>query len=48
MFSIDYPHSVTLWPNSAQHIEKLTEGFDPVSKHKVLAGNAAAVYGFTA
>lgn len=47
MFSIDYPHSVTLWPNSAQHIEKLTEGFDPVSKHKVLAGNAAAVYGLT-
>jgi predicted TIM-barrel fold metal-dependent hydrolase len=47
MFSIDYPHSVTLWPNSAQHIEKLTDGFDEVSKHKVLAGNAAAVYGLT-
>jgi predicted TIM-barrel fold metal-dependent hydrolase len=45
MFSIDYPHSVTLWPNSAEHIEKLTQGFDLESKHKVLAGNAAAVYG---
>ncbi len=26
MFSTDYPHSVCLWPNSREHIEKLTAG----------------------
>jgi predicted TIM-barrel fold metal-dependent hydrolase len=45
MYSADYPHSVTLWPNSARHIANLTEGFDDETKHKVLAGNATAVYG---
>jgi predicted TIM-barrel fold metal-dependent hydrolase len=44
MYSIDYPHSVTLWPNSARYVEALTAGFDESSRHKVLAGNAAAVY----
>jgi predicted TIM-barrel fold metal-dependent hydrolase len=44
MYSIDYPHSVTLWPNSASHIQKLTAGMDADSKRKVLAGNAARVY----
>ena len=44
MYSIDYPHSVTLWPNSATLIPELTEGFDDATRHKVLAGNAAALY----
>jgi hypothetical protein len=45
MFSSDYPHSVTLWPNSRKHVAELTAGMDPVDAEKVLAGNAARVYG---
>ena len=48
MYSIDYPHSVTLWPNSGQHIAELTEGFDDASRTKVLSGNAARAYQFAA
>ena len=32
MYSIDYPHSVTLWPNSARHIAELTAGMDDATK----------------
>jgi predicted TIM-barrel fold metal-dependent hydrolase len=46
MYSTDYPHSVTLWPDSAEHIPVLTEGLSAEDKHKVLAGNAARIYGF--
>ncbi len=45
MFSTDYPHSVTLWPNSRAHIERLANGLTDEDRHKVLAGNAARVYG---
>lgn len=45
MFSSDYPHSVTLWPNTREYANKLTVGLDPVDAEKVLAGNAARVYG---
>ena len=45
MYSSDYPHSVTLWPNSRTHIEKLSQGVDPVAVEKILSGNAARVYG---
>lgn len=45
LFSIDYPHSVCLWPGSAQHIERVTKNVDPVSKAKILAGNAIRLFG---
>jgi predicted TIM-barrel fold metal-dependent hydrolase len=45
MFSTDYPHSVTLWPDSQRHVEELTRGLDPAEAAKVLAGNAERVYG---
>jgi predicted TIM-barrel fold metal-dependent hydrolase len=45
MFSTDYPHSVTLWPSSRDHIAKLTEGMNDGDVRKVLAGNAERVYG---
>jgi predicted TIM-barrel fold metal-dependent hydrolase len=45
MFSTDYPHSVTLWPNTAQHVRELTAGMREDDVAKVLAGNAARVYG---
>lgn len=45
MFSTDYPHSVCLWPNSQEHIAKLTAGVSPEATEKILSGNAARVYG---
>jgi predicted TIM-barrel fold metal-dependent hydrolase len=45
MYSSDYPHSVTLWPNSREHLAKLSKGVDPVALEKIVAGNAARVYG---
>jgi predicted TIM-barrel fold metal-dependent hydrolase len=44
MYSIDYPHSVTLWPHSEVLIKELTEGWDQETRHKVLAGNAVSLY----
>jgi predicted TIM-barrel fold metal-dependent hydrolase len=45
MYSTDYPHSVSLWPQSHSYIERLTAGMDAAARDKVLAGNAARVYG---
>jgi hypothetical protein len=45
MYSTDYPHSVTLWPNSRQHVATLTAGLTDGAASKVLAGNAARVFG---
>jgi predicted TIM-barrel fold metal-dependent hydrolase len=44
LFSIDYPHSVCLWPGSAGHIERVTKGIDPVAKAKILSGNAERLF----
>jgi predicted TIM-barrel fold metal-dependent hydrolase len=48
LFSSDYPHSVCLWPESQQHIARLTQGMAAAAKQKVLAGNAMRVYGLPA
>lgn len=45
MFSTDYPHSVCLWPNSQEHLARLTAGMADADREAVLAGNAARVYG---
>jgi predicted TIM-barrel fold metal-dependent hydrolase len=44
LFSNDYPHSVTLWPNSRAHIERLTAQLDDADRAKVISGNAARLY----
>ena len=44
MFSTDYPHSVTLWPHSADRIAELTAGMAAEDRRKVLSGNAERVY----
>jgi predicted TIM-barrel fold metal-dependent hydrolase len=46
MFSTDYPHSVTLWPNSREYIATMMkEGNVSASdQEKLLAGNAARLY----
>ena len=45
MYSTDYPHSVTLWPNSEKWTAELTAELSDAQRDKVLAGNAARVYG---
>lgn len=46
MYSTDYPHSVTLWPDSRIHVPKLTRDLTDEDKRAVLSGNASRVYGF--
>lgn len=45
LFSLDYPHSVCLWPNTADYIKAATVNCDAVSKQKILAGNAVRIFG---
>jgi predicted TIM-barrel fold metal-dependent hydrolase len=44
MYSTDYPHSATLYPESRRYIAELTEGMDDATKHNLLAGNAVRVF----
>lgn len=44
MFSLDYPHSLNLWPDSAGHIARVTGNVDSIAKEKILAGNAMKVF----
>ena len=44
LWSTDYPHSVTLWPRSAEYIARLTKGLRPDDRERILGGNAARVY----
>jgi predicted TIM-barrel fold metal-dependent hydrolase len=39
-FETDYPHSDSTWPRSKQVAEKLLDGLDDVTVHKILRGNA--------
>lgn len=45
MYSSDYPHSVTLWPRSREVAAELTATLSQDAAEKILAGNAARVYG---
>jgi predicted TIM-barrel fold metal-dependent hydrolase len=45
MWSSDFPHGGTDWPNSWKQIESDFDGVDPDEKHAMLAGNAARLYG---
>ena len=44
MWSSDYPHTDTTWPNSRQYIEKTFAGVNEEDRHKMLVGNAARLY----
>jgi predicted TIM-barrel fold metal-dependent hydrolase len=48
MFSSDYPHSATIWPNSAKVAAEVTQSMSKEDQHKVLEGNAVRVFGFGA
>jgi len=45
MFSIDYPHEISLFGSTQQVLSDLTQGLDPGVKRALLAGNAMRVYG---
>ncbi len=47
MWSSDYPHSDTTWPNSRQAIEDHFGKLAPEEKHAMVCGNAANAYGLT-
>lgn len=44
MWSSDYPHTDTTWPNSRQYIEDTFKGVPEDEKYKIVAGNAKKVY----
>jgi predicted TIM-barrel fold metal-dependent hydrolase len=47
MFSIDYPHEISLFGSTQQVLAELTPGLDDNVKHALLAGNAMRVYNLT-
>jgi predicted TIM-barrel fold metal-dependent hydrolase len=46
MWSSDYPHTDSSWPNSQQVIAREFAGVPAEAKRKILAENAAALYHF--
>lgn len=46
MWSSDYPHNDSTWPDSQQVIASLFKGVPESHKRKILAENAARLYGF--
>lgn len=42
----DYPHDEGTWPESRPMIDAIQDALGPETAHKVLAGNAAKLYGF--
>lgn len=46
MFSSDYPHSATIWPDSRAVAIKMIEGLKPEDARKALCENAVRVFGF--
>lgn len=46
MFSSDYPHSATIWPDSRAVAAKMIEGLKPEDARKALQDNAVKVFGF--
>jgi predicted TIM-barrel fold metal-dependent hydrolase len=46
MFSSDYPHSATIWPNSRSVALQMTKGMKPEDARKALSENAVRVFGF--
>ena len=44
MWSTDYPHPVSSWPNSRKIVEEQTAGMSAEDRDLVLAGNAARVW----
>ena len=48
MWSTDFPHPASTWPNSVAIVEKLFADVPEAERRLILGGNAARVYGLTA
>jgi predicted TIM-barrel fold metal-dependent hydrolase len=46
MWGSDFPHPDGVWPDSQDFIRKELGHLPPATRHKVVCGNAAALYGF--
>jgi predicted TIM-barrel fold metal-dependent hydrolase len=46
LWSSDYPHQDSTWPNSQKVIEYLCGDIPAGERHQIVAGNAARLYGF--
>jgi predicted TIM-barrel fold metal-dependent hydrolase len=44
LWSTDFPHPVTSWPNSREIIERMMRGVPADERALILAGNAARVW----
>jgi predicted TIM-barrel fold metal-dependent hydrolase len=45
MWSSDYPHGDTTWPNSRESIERSLEGVSAEDRRAIVGGNAKRLYG---
>jgi predicted TIM-barrel fold metal-dependent hydrolase len=45
MWSTDYPHSDSTWPDSWKYVEEAFEGVPEDERHQIMAGNAIELYG---
>ena len=45
MWSTDFPHPATSWPNSHDIVDQQFEGIPAAERELILSGNAARVYG---
>lgn len=45
MWSTDFPHPATTWPNSREIVDRQFEGIPADEKRLICSGNAARVYG---
>jgi predicted TIM-barrel fold metal-dependent hydrolase len=46
MWSSDYPHSASTWPNSREYIERDFVGSPDEERWKIVRDNCAKLYGF--
>jgi predicted TIM-barrel fold metal-dependent hydrolase len=44
MWSSDYPHPVSSWPNSRAMVQEMFGDADPADRELVVCGNAARVW----
>jgi predicted TIM-barrel fold metal-dependent hydrolase len=44
MWSSDYPHPVSSWPNSRKIVDEQFRDFPPADRELVVAGNARRVW----
>jgi predicted TIM-barrel fold metal-dependent hydrolase len=46
MWGSDFPHPDGVWPDSQEYIRRELGHLPPQTRHKIICGNAARLYGF--